>query len=82
MMTRGGTCNISRCERLNVPMTLPSDLIGTQKKVFTPSNFKIGAVPTGRYTVEIFHPASGKQTNEVLVAKSKIVKVNFSVNPK
>jgi len=45
-------------------------------------SFKIGAVPPGRYTLEIFHPATGKTTKEVLVENQKTVKVDFSVRPK
>jgi hypothetical protein len=45
-------------------------------------SFKIGAVPSGRYTLEMFHPATGKTTKEVVVENQKIVKVDFSVIPK
>jgi len=44
--------------------------------------FKIGEVPPGRHALEMFHPATGKLTKEVLVEEQKTVKMDFSVKPK
>jgi hypothetical protein len=45
-------------------------------------SFKIGAVPPGRYTLEMFHPATGKTTKEVVVENEQTVKADFSVSAK
>jgi hypothetical protein len=45
-------------------------------------SFKLDAVPAGRYTLEIFHPATGKTAQEVVVENQKAANVVFSVTPK
>jgi len=43
--------------------------------------YTIGAVPSGRYTLEIFHPKAGTAAREVVVATEKLV-ADFSLTPK
>ncbi len=43
--------------------------------------FAIAGVPRGRYTLEIFHPKSGKSARTISVSKARVVE-DFSVTPK
>ena len=44
--------------------------------------FKIDGVPSGRYTLEMFHPRSGKTNRAVLVEAQKAAKVDLFLVPR